>query len=54
MFNLIHAELFKLRKSTGLKVGLIASTLCAIGLAMISHYIAVGTIGEEVIANASG
>ncbi|MGG7177385.1 hypothetical protein ACQPU1_07340 [Clostridium paraputrificum] len=54
MFNLIHAELFKLRKSAGLKVGLIASTLCAIGLAMISHNIAIGTIGEEVIANASG
>lgn len=54
MLNLIHAEIYKLTKSTGAKVAFIISSISAISLACISHFIARGTLSTDIIGSASG
>jgi ABC-2 type transport system permease protein len=54
MLNLIHAEFYKLRKSSGLKVCFLLSCICAAALALISHSIAAGNMSSDISASASG
>lgn len=53
MINLLHADFFKLRKSLALKVCFLATTLCAVILAIVSHGVAIGDMNMTA-NNASG
>ena len=54
MLNLIHAEIYKLRKSTSIKICFLLSMASAIALICISHNIAVGNLSTDISGSASG
>lgn len=51
MINLLHAELFKLKKSVALKICFLITTLCGIILAIVSHGAATGEL--NIAANSA-
>lgn len=53
MINLVHADLYKLRKSIALKICFLVTTICAIAIAVISFKVAYGEM-EIDISSASG
>jgi ABC-2 type transport system permease protein len=54
MLNLIHAEFYKLSKSTGAKVCFILIFVSAAVLMYISHCVAIGSMSEDISSSASG
>lgn len=54
MLNLMRAEIYKLGKSTGFKICILLSLICAVTLTTISHAIAAGNISAGNMGNASG
>jgi ABC-2 type transport system permease protein len=54
MLNLIYADLYKLSKSTAIKVCIILSCISAIALTYISHSIATGAMSDTIRGSAAG
>jgi ABC-2 type transport system permease protein len=54
MLNLIHAEFYKLVKSTGFRVCVLLSSICAVSLITIAHALAAGNMSAANTGNASG
>lgn len=54
MLNLIHADLYKLRKSTGAKICFIITCICAVAFVYVAHCIAIGKLSSNVSGSASG
>lgn len=53
MLNLIRSDLFKMRKSLPVKICFGIVCLCAVFLIIISNMISKGTLGTQVVSNAS-
>lgn len=53
MFNLIRADLFKLRKSTSIHISMAIVWLCAAAMTIISYLITQGHVGMEISGTAS-
>ncbi len=54
MLNLISAEFFKLKKSTGFKLCLLITCICAWSLISVSHGIGTGDLSTDISGSASG
>lgn len=54
MINLMRADLYKLRRSTGARICVIFCTMAAIALVSISHFVAVGSLSPDITGSAAG
>jgi len=53
MFNLIHADLYSLRKSNAVRIAFCITCLTAAAMVIISYFMAKGSISSEISGNAS-
>lgn len=52
--NIIKSDLYRIVRSTTFWVCLLITSICAVLITVISHFIATGTFGQEFIGTASG
>ena len=54
MINLFHAEFYKLRKSSFIKIAFIICAICAVSMAFVSNQVQTGNVPASALGSASG